>query len=181
MTQTNKEFNALYKSFNSKITRYISSKINNREDAQELVEDVFIKITQKIHLFDESKSQLQTWVYNIAKNVLIDHFRKKKLITVTINTTMEDDAEYAEEIELPDGGMNPLEALIQKDAAAMIMDKFSEFNSLEKKLMTMYAVQGMSYNDIVDELDMPLGTVKATIHRARTFMRESFPQHVNLL
>jgi RNA polymerase sigma-70 factor (ECF subfamily) len=179
MTLTNKQFNELYKKYNSKITRYIFAKANNREDAQELVENVLIKIAQNIHNFDETKSQLQTWVYNIAKNVLIDYWRKKKLVTVSINVDNDEDNDYVEHVDVVEPSLNPLEQLIHNDELSMIREKFNEMGSTERKVMTMYAVQGKSYDEIVNELGLSLGTVKGTIHRARTRMREAFPQLVN--
>jgi RNA polymerase sigma factor (sigma-70 family) len=152
----------------------VSSKINNREDAQELVEDVFIKVSQFYPTFDESKSQLATWIYNIAKNVLIDYFRKKKMSTVSINVNdADDDSDFVEHVDIVDTTLDPLEALIQNEKIKNIKDNFKKLNTLEKKLMTMYAINGLTYNEIVDKLDIPLGTVKGTIHRARTILRES--------
>lgn len=186
MTLTDKQFSVIYKTHNSKIYFYIKSKINSIEDARELTEDVLIKVFKFYHTFDESKSQFKTWMYNITNNILIDYFRKKKIQTVSINMFTSDgedgtDSEYCLRGKnmVSDPNLNPLEALIQKDQLSKVMSKFNNLNTLETKLMTMYAVHGMSYNDIVNELNMPIGTVKGTIHRARTTMREAFPQLVN--
>ncbi len=179
MVLTEKQFSNLYKKYYSKISRYVSAKINNKEDAQELVEDVFIKVSQKYQLYNEKESQLSTWIYNIAKNVLIDHFRRPKLNTLSIDVPMDYldgfDAEYAEHIEVVDKNLDPLESLMQDEKLNAVNESMKKLNSLEKKLITMYAFKGMSYSEIVDKLDIPLGTVKGTIHRARAIIRESVP------
>ncbi len=174
MILTEKQFNALYKAYYSKISRYVSAKVNNREDAQELVEDVFIKVNQCYNLFDETKSQIGTWIYNIAKNVLIDHFRKVKQQMVSINVgDSDEDSEYVEHVDVVDTNLNPLEALVQAEKVKVIKDSFKKLNKLEKQLITLYAINGLSYNEIVDKLDIPLGTVKGTIHRARKIIADS--------
>lgn len=65
----------IYTTYRDKVFSYIRSKINKYQDAEDLCEEVFIKVFQKIDTYDESKSALGTWIYNIAKNKVIDFYR----------------------------------------------------------------------------------------------------------
>ena len=76
MTASDKEF--LYKEYRGKVLGYIRTRVNNREDAEDLCEDVFLKAFQSPSGYDDAKASPSTWIYTITKNTVIDYFRKNK-------------------------------------------------------------------------------------------------------
>ena len=68
----------LYTDFHKKVLSYISSRITNREDAEDLAADVFLKVQMSIDAYDENKASPSTWIYSITRNVVIDFFRTRK-------------------------------------------------------------------------------------------------------
>ena len=73
----NLDLTSIYEEHYQKVFAYIYSHINNYYDAQDLSEEVFTKINKKLDTFDETKSSLNTWIFNITKNTLIDFYRTK--------------------------------------------------------------------------------------------------------
>lgn len=174
-------FNQVYKDHKTIVSRYISNKIRNKEAAEELVSDVFIKISQHLSKFDGDKLALTTWVYTISKNILIDYFRKTlnaegkpKLNTVSIDGDHDNSDHVAAgySIDFATTDQNPLQKYIANETISNIKNAMNSLTNIEKKLLTLYAIKSQSYNEIATKLDMPVGTVKATIHRSRQSMKE---------
>lgn len=190
MQETNRAYEAafskLYKQYKTKVSRYIASKVRNKEVAEELTQDVFVKITTNLHNFDEKKSAFTTWVYNVAKNILIDYFRKAKPQMVSIETpdmnydTNSSSNVMFDPVPLEDNGRNPLEEMIEKESALNLQNAINHLPKAEKKLITMYAIKSKTYEEIAEQLDMPMGTVKGTIHRARLNLKQSLMPRLSL-
>lgn len=166
-------FNKLYKQYKTTISRYIAIKIYNKEIAEELTQDVFIKVATNLHRFDENKSAFSTWIYNIAQRTLFDYFRKTKMQTISIEKS---DMGYEtntssnillHSMSLRDGNKNPLEQLILDESTNAVKEAINSLPSSEKQIMILYAFNSKTYEEIATILDIPIGTVKGTIHRAR--------------
>lgn len=175
------QFNKVYRDNKNTVSRYIANKIRNKEVAEELVEDVFIKVSQHLDRFDGTMSSLTTWIYNITKNTLIDHFRKTldadgqpkyKSISIDVNANDTEDTSMGH-FEVVTTDSNPLQQMISNETTSMVKDAMKGLTKLEKKLLTLYAIKSKSYEEIAEELDMPMGTVKGTIHRARLSLKET--------
>lgn len=67
---------SLYTEYSGKVMAYLTARVQRRADAEDLCEEVFEKICKKIGDYDEEKASLSTWIFNITRNTLIDHFRK---------------------------------------------------------------------------------------------------------
>lgn len=69
----------LYRDYHDRIYSYVFHRVNSREDAEDLVSEIFIKVIDKLDTFDESKSGYSTWIYQIAKNQIVDFYRGRKI------------------------------------------------------------------------------------------------------
>lgn len=78
VTTTKPDSEQLYIDYKDKVMAYFRSKINSKEDAEDLCQDVFMKIHSKYDSFDSSKSSVSTWIFTIARNTLTDYFRTNK-------------------------------------------------------------------------------------------------------
>jgi RNA polymerase sigma factor (sigma-70 family) len=187
------KFEAIYKKFNSKVFKFIKVRVKNNmvsEElasmvAEELASDVMMKVFKKIDLFDESKSTLSTWIINIAKNTMIDYFRKKHLSTVSLENVYVDWANGDEDVQvdhlmaLKDSELNPLDKMIENETSRTMYDKFETLSEAEKIVASLHFFDGLSYDEVAEQLNMPLGTVKAKLHRARKTMMEAMPVEFN--
>ncbi|MDO5331886.1 MAG: RNA polymerase sigma factor [Bacillota bacterium] len=79
MTDIQKE--QIYRDYHHKIYNYIYSKVQNVQDAEDMSEDVVLKVFERFDSFDKNKSSLSTWIYTITKNTLIDYYRTRKVWT----------------------------------------------------------------------------------------------------
>ncbi len=167
--------NVIYKSYFGLISRYVHQKISDKMNAEELVSDVFIKVNTSLHRYDGNKAKFSTWIFTIAKNVLIDHFRKKSLNVVSIDVPAFDDGNgdsVLEHIPVPTLDMNPLETLIDNIEMDKIHSAIAELPENLRELITLYALKGKSYTEMSKYLDIPLGTMKARLHTARVVLRQ---------
>ena len=127
-------------------------------DHEDLCQDVFLKVYQNIHKFRED-SKLSTWIAQIAYNTSINYLRKKK------PSFYEDDkailATFQDDVEQPD-----LETE-RKDIQSRIAEAIDHLPVPMKTIITLYHLEEMTYKEICDAMDMPEGTVKSYLFRAR--------------
>ena len=81
---------------------------------------------------------------------------------------------------LNDSEMNPMETMIHKEFANKMYGKFESLSESEKIVASLHFFDGLSYDEVCDQLNMPLGTVKAKLHRARKTMMEALPVEFKL-
>ena len=126
----------IYEEYKDKVFSYIRNKTNNYQDAEDLCEDVFVKVGTKLDTYDSSKSALSTWIYNITKNTVVDYYRTHK-----------DNLDEKEEEVCEDDLMYLAQALKQIDDTL-------------KDIIIMRYYEDMSLKDIAEKLNMSYGIVK---------------------
>ena len=85
----------VYTDYHGKVMGYISARIRNRADAEDLCSEVFMKVQRKLEDFDETKASISTWVFTITRNTVIDHFRRSRQ-TEELDENLSDDTEVDE-------------------------------------------------------------------------------------
>lgn len=140
--------------------------VRNREDADDLTQEAFIKAFRSLESFNFGYA-FSTWLYRIASNNCIDYLRKKRLKTVSMDEPVttrkgEFERQYVDvNSPMPDGHITASErSVILKKAIAELPEKY-------RLVIELRHVREMEYQDIAEELDLPLGTVKAHLFRAR--------------
>ena len=161
-------FETIYNEHHTSIYHWINGKIRNVEVAEELANDVFIKVHKHIESYDEEISKVSTWVYNIAKNILIDHLRKKNLPTNSISEMVDDDGN---ETVFYTDGTNPFGNMVNDELGSAISEAMSTLPDTYKPIADMFFIQELSHEEITKALDVPMGTVKGYIHRAKELLR----------
>ena len=111
-------------------------------------------------------------MFRIATNNTIDFIRKKKLNTLSIENTFTDDDGQAVSIDVEDENLDPQEEAIRLQKAELIQIFVDKLPAKYQKLVRLRYFHELSYEEIAVELDAPLGTVKAQLHRARELMFE---------
>lgn len=133
----------IYADYYEKVLHYISGKVQNRPDAEDLTNDVFVKVLEKIDLFDDSKASISTWIYTIAKNTVIDHYRKQRTfceLDETLIAGNETDTNNLHEQMLNDLA-NALEVLDSRTRNIIILHYFSglTLKTIAEKLDLSYS------------------------------------------
>lgn len=140
--------------------------VNNRDDAQDLTIETFGKAFQNLDKYKPDFA-FSTWLFKIATNNCIDFIRKKKLNTFSIDKVKDDDNP---KFDIPSGGMDPEESFIKKQKATLMHDVVDKLSPRYKRLVILRYFDERSYEEIAEELDLPLGTVKAQLFRARDLL-----------
>ena len=140
--------------------------IRNQDDADDLTMEAFGKAFNNLHKYSPEFA-FSTWLYRIALNNCIDFIRKKRLNTMSLDQPFETDSGDDFTIEVRSHNLDPEEKYIKEQRSELMRDVIEKLNPRYKKLIEMRYFQELSYEEIAEELKIPLGTVKATLFRAK--------------
>jgi RNA polymerase sigma factor (sigma-70 family) len=162
-------FKLLEKKYRGAIASLIRRMMNNNpNDIDDLVQETFIKAFQAIGNFNNEYA-FSTWLYKIASNHCIDFLRKKRLKTFSIDQPIET-KEGKVEYEIYDDSATPDIELNSRERAKLIRTAIDELPEKYRIVIQMRHEEDLDYQDIADKLDIPLGTVKAHLFRARAML-----------
>lgn len=140
----------------------------NVDDAEDLTLEAFGKAFKNLSQYTPDYA-FSTWLFKIASNNCIDFMRKKKK-NVLANDNYEDVNESYHIKSMPAGGLDPEENLIKSQKIELMRKVVDKLKPRYKKLIQLRYFDEYSYEEICEELDLPLGTVKAQLFRAREFL-----------
>ncbi len=143
--------------------------VNNRDDAEDLTIEAFGKAFKKLHQYTPDFA-FSTWLFKIATNNCIDFIRKKRKNTVSIDKGIETDEGSEMQFDLKSEFLDPEEKLIKKEKIERMHEIVEKLKPRYRRLIELRYFEEKSYGEISDELDLPLGTVKAQLFRARDFL-----------
>jgi RNA polymerase sigma factor (sigma-70 family) len=147
---------------------HIRKMIKEKELVEDLVQEVFMKAFKNLSTYSNEYA-FSTWLYRIATNHTIDYLRKKKLQTLSINDPYKTkDGEL--EIQLPDETYATDKVVIKKERKQIVQNAIENLPEKYRAVIQLRHMDELSYDEIADELDLPLGTVKAHIFRARELL-----------
>lgn len=142
---------------------------NNSDDADDLTIEAFGKAFKKLHQYTPDYA-FSTWLFKIASNNCIDFIRKKKKYTLSIDKTFENQEGSEMAQNIPAGILDPEENFIKKQKVKLMREIVDKLKPRYKALIEMRYFKELSYEEIAEELQLPLGTVKAQLFRAREFL-----------
>ena len=161
----------LMKRYKKAVYFMILKMIRDADDAEDLTMEAFAKAFRNLHKFKKDYT-FSTWLFRIATNNTIDFIRKKKLKTMSLNTTMSDDGGNAVTIDVEDDDNNPQDEYIRSQRIEMVRIFVDKLPAKYRKLVQLRYFDELSYEEIAQELEKPLGTVKAQLHRSRELLYE---------
>ena len=139
--------------------------VNNKEDAMDLTIETFAKAFEKLEKYQPDYA-FSTWLFRVATNNCIDFIRKRKLNTQSIHSLTDDDGEDRE-LQIKADVLNPEETSIKKQQTQELKALVETLPIRYRNLITLRYFEELSYEEIAQQLDLPLGTVKAQLFRAR--------------
>jgi len=151
------------------INTMLSRMIRNKSDAEDLTQEAFIKAFNSLGSFNTDYA-FSTWLYKIASNNCIDYLRKRRLKTVSIDAPMQThDGEV--QMELPDpNAVRPDVPITAGERTAVLQEAIKNLPEKYRIVIELRHTQEMEYADIAKQLNLPLGTVKAHLFRARALL-----------
>jgi RNA polymerase sigma-70 factor, ECF subfamily len=147
--------------------------VRDRQLAEDLAQETFIKALNAISSY-RPEYKFSSWIFKIANNAAIDHLRRREVDTLSLDgaphaTTPEDIEATA--LQVGDKGETPLEELEARELGGAIERAIGRLRPEYRSCILLRHVEGLAYEEIAQLLDLPLGTVKTYIHRARHELR----------
>jgi RNA polymerase sigma factor (sigma-70 family) len=165
-----KAYAKLLQRYKRPVYHVILKMVRNVDDAEDLMMESFSKAFRSLHRFKKDFT-FSTWLFRIATNNTIDFIRKKKLNTFSIENTYTDDNGASVSIDIEDkGNLDPQEETIRTQKEEIMQLFVAMLPSKYQKLVRLRYFHELSYEEIAVELEAPLGTVKAQLHRARELL-----------
>lgn len=163
-----KAFARLLSRYKDTIYFMLLKMLNNRSDAEDLTLEAFGKAFKNLHQYSPTYA-FSTWLFKIASNNCIDFLRKKKGVIISLENDSEQ-IEISETARLKSKDFNPEERLIRKQKAVLLRNVVRRLKPHYQMLVELRYFREFSYEEISKELNLPLGTVKAQLFRARQML-----------
>jgi RNA polymerase sigma-70 factor (ECF subfamily) len=168
-------FRELVRRYERPVFSLIFRMVRDSATAEDLSQDTFIKVLNHIDKY-RPEFKLSSWLFKIANNVAIDHLRRRQLATISMSGSPH--AGTASEIEATSFDVasedeSALDEMESKELGSAIEKAIARLRPEYRSCILLRHVEGRSYEEIAATLDLPLGTVKTYIHRARHQLRES--------
>lgn len=168
-TGDQKAFAQLLEQYREPIHFLLLKMVNNKEDAEDLTIETFTKAFKSLPNFRPDYA-FSTWLFRIATNAGIDFIRKKKLKTMSIDNAFPNEEGDEVRINVKSIDPNPEQELITAEKAELLRSFVEKLKPRYQVLIELRYYKQLSYEEIAEELDMPLGTVKAQLFRARDLL-----------
>jgi len=148
--------------------------VRHRTLAEDLAQETFIKVLNALQTY-RPEYKFSSWIFKIANNAAIDQLRRRELDTLSLDGAP--DARTADEVaatalQVSDLAESPLEELESRETGSAIEQAIGRLRPEYRTCILLRHVEGRSYEEIAEVMDLPLGTVKTYIHRARLELRE---------
>ena len=164
LTESSEAFGELVEKYQARLYNSIVQIFGPR-DAEDIVQDAFVKAFQKLDSF-KGTSSFYTWLYRIAFNTAVSHLRKKPSI-ISI-----DELQEAIGDNLADDGERPGEAMEKKERSKQIQSALQLLSEEHRTILILREVEQMSYEMLANLFQLPVGTIRSRLHRARMCLRE---------
>jgi len=166
-------FRELVRRYERPVFSLIYRMVRNKELAEDLSQETFIKVLNAIGTY-RPEFKFSSWVFKIANNASIDHLRKRELNTLSLEGSPH--AQTPEMIEatalqISERGESQLEEVENRELGRSIEAAIDQLRPEYRSCILLRHVEGRSYEEIAEILNLPLGTVKTYIHRARNELR----------
>ena len=142
--------------------------VNNKDDAEDLTIEAFGKAFKNLHQYSP-KYAFSTWLFKIANNNCIDFLRKKKSLTVSFDNNPSEIG-IDNNISFKASDLDPEEDMIRNQKTIIMRNIVKKLKPRYRNLLELRYFKEYSYEEIATELDLPLGTVKAQLFRARELL-----------
>lgn len=173
-------FTELMKRYERRIVNFVYRITHRYEEAHDLAQEIFVKAYYALDRYDP-KYNFSTWLFRIAQNSAIDSVRRKTLVEVPLARPAWEDTSTKEDREFADPGISPERALKNKQLKAAIERAVEDLPSDYRELIQLRHYAELSYEEIATMKQLPLGTVKNKLFRARNLLKDVLDHFVEPL
>lgn len=169
-------FNLLVERYQDRLHNFLYRYTHNHQDCEDLVQETFFRVFRSRHSY-ERIAKFSTWMYTIAINLAKSLYKKKKrMTTVTIHKDPDDSEDRP--MKLEDNGILPDDSLHEKMCMDELEKALMELTEDFREVVVLRDIQQLTYEEIADIADLPMGTVKSRINRGRAHLQELLENHV---
>jgi RNA polymerase sigma-70 factor, ECF subfamily len=172
-------FTHLYDRYRTTLVHFVARKTGDRDRAEDLVQEAFIRVTRHLHRFDQSK-KFSTWIYticsNLAKNELRNRSRNPLVLFQKLTTHWETEHRP---LQFADSSMRPDDLYRKRHLRELVELTVDQLPEHHRMVFRMREMEGKSYEEISELTGVNLGTVKSRLHRARTSFAEMIQPYLN--
>lgn len=144
----------------------------DRTRAEDVLQEVFVKVWRSASSFDPAKAQPLTWLTAIARHGAIDSLRRRQAQPQTVSLTRDDDEAEDEQIEAAADEADPLALLQRAGQARAVSHCLGELSAQQQQCLALAFYQGLSHAEVADHLAQPLGSVKSWVRRALMALKD---------
>ena len=155
------DMTAIYNEYHDRVMGYICAHLHSRADAEDLCQDVFMKVYAKLESFDPGKASISTWIYSITRNSVIDYYRCNR-------TFVEMDEELPE-----DGGID--DEMINDETLEELAAALEKLPFQLREIIVLRYYDGLKLTDIAKQKNLSYGAVKLRHAKALREIRASMP------
>ena len=161
-------FSGIIEKYQNMVFRYVYTQFNNYDEALDITQDIFMMVLEALKTF-RRESKFSTWLYSIMVNYCKNYRKKnRRYRTISLNAPM---GENEVDLQLIDKRENPEMDVISSDTLRIVKEEINKLPEDYKDILMLRDIDGLSYNEISDILDIKLSNVKVRIHRGRELLK----------
>jgi len=169
----NNAWEAIVRSHTYPIFRLSYRYTNQKEEAEDLTQEVLIRVYQNLHTYRSDSGSFKNWMLSIGRNLIIDHYRQSRHVHVALGS------EELERINIEDDRiLSPFRAAEQAEASRLVRECLHRLSPDSKAVIVLRDLQGMAYQEIARTMRVPVGTIKSRIKRARAQLASALARHL---
>jgi len=177
--RTGKDFNSLYTKYYPKLVYFTSKICNDTQKAEDISTESFLSAFDKIEKYEKEKSQFSTWLFTIARNILLQDIKSSKK-TISIDTEYDEEGTTLKDFIQEENNDTHIQDVNQRKAEIM-KEHISNLKDPYKRVIEMREIKRMAYKDIADELGKNLSTIKSQIRNGRLILISQTQKDFDLL
>ena len=152
--------------------------MGNRDDAMDVAQEALLRFFKTLHRFD-CRRPVRPWLFQIVRNRVVDLYRRKKVRRHdSIDATDHDGNPY---LVLVDSTVNPERDVARSELRVRLLEALGELSSIQREILVLRDYQDLSYSEIADTLNIPIGTVMSRLHGARKRLRQKLQNDLQAL
>ena len=162
-------FGELVLKYQDRLFNTVLHVVGHVEDARDIVQEALVQAFIKLETF-RRESEFYTWLYRIAFNTAVSHRRRRRSIVPT------ERARELANLERQAGENDPVEIFDRKEKCRQVRDAIARLGEDYRAVIVLREIDGCCYETIADVLDLPIGTVRSRLHRARLQLKEQLSE-----
>ncbi|MCH8556227.1 MAG: sigma-70 family RNA polymerase sigma factor [Balneolia bacterium] len=160
-------FTMLVQRYQQRLYHYLIRYTRNHEDTEDIIQETFMRVYNSRNAYEEV-ARFSTWLYTIAGNLMRTQFKKRqRMQTSSISASAQDDDPGTYSLEIPDTHLTPEEHVNSSLTMSMIRKALNELPEEYSELLNLREYKDLSYEEISEAVNLPMGTVKSRINRGR--------------